>query len=154
MSPKSTDRIEQRVVLRVPRAFIWHALADAEEFGAWFGAKMEGPFRQGATVRGKVTMEGHKGHPIEMEIDRIEPEHLFSWRWHPYTVDPEIDYSAEPRTLVECRLEEVGPGTALTFVESGFNALPAARREEAYRMHEEGWAEQCKSIERYLTKAA
>ncbi len=154
MSPKSTDRIEQRIVLRVPRASIWNALADAEKFGAWFGAKMEGPFRQGTTVRGKITQEGYKGLPMEMEIDTIEPERLFSWRWHPYAVDPEVDYSAEPRTLVVCRVEEVGRGTALVIVESGFDALPASRREEAYRMHAEGWPQQMKSIERYLAKAA
>lgn len=154
MSPKSTDRIERKFVLRVPRGRVWRALTDAKEFSAWFGAKMKGPFRQGTTVKGKLTVEGYEGLPIEMDIDTIEPERLFSWRWHPYAVDPEIDYSAEPKTLVVCRLEEVGPGTALTFVETGFDALPATRREEAYGMHEEGWAGQAKSIEQYLAKAA
>jgi len=154
MSPNNTDRIEQKIVLRVPRGRVWRALTDAEEFSAWFGAKMEGPFRQGTTVKGKLTIEGYEGLPLEMSIDMIEPERLFSWRWHPYAVDPAVDYSAEPKTHVVCRLEQGGPGTALTIVESGFDGLPAARRDEAYRMHDEGWAEQVRSIERYLAKAA
>ncbi len=154
MSPRNTDRIEQRIVLRVPRADVWHALADAEKFGAWFGAKLEGPFEQGATIKGKITQEGYKGLPLEMTVDTIEPGRLFSWRWHPYAVDPEIDYSAEPPTRVVCELEEVGTGTRLTLVESGFDAIPATRRAEAYRMHEDGWPEQMKSLERYLVKAA
>ncbi len=154
MSPKSNDRIEKKIVLRIPRTAVWSALANAEKFGAWFGVKLAGPFRPGKTVKGKLTVEGYEGVPVEMDIGKIEPERLFSWHWHPYAVDPGIDYSAEPKTLVECRLEDAGPGTALTFVETGFDALPSARREEAHRMHEEGWAEQCKSIERYLAKAA
>jgi uncharacterized protein YndB with AHSA1/START domain len=154
MSSKITDRIERKVVLRAPRGRVFRALTDAEEFGAWFGVKMEGPFRKGTTVKGKMTDESCKGLPIEVDIDRIEPEHLFSYRWHPYAIDPEVDYSAEPKTLVVFRLEEVGPGTALTVVESGFDGIPATRREEAYREHQEGWAEQMKSIERYLAKAA
>jgi len=154
MSPKNTDRIEQKIVLRVPRRRVWRALTDAEEFGAWFGAKMAGKFSPGAAVKGKITEEGYEGLQLEIVVDRIEPERLFSWHWHPYAIDPEADYSAEPPTLVVCELEEVGPGTALTFVETGFDALPATRREEAYRMHEEGWAGQAKSIEQYLAKAA
>ncbi len=154
MIAKNTDRIEQKRLLRVPRAFIWHALADAEEFGAWFGVKFEGAFRQGATVRGRVTHEGHNGVPIEITIDKIDPEHLFAFRWHPYAVDPEIDYSKEPPTRVAFELNESGPGTTITVVESGFDAIPATRRAEAYREHEEGWAAQLNALERYLAKAA
>ncbi len=154
MSSRNTDRMEHRIVLRVSRALVWHALADAEEFGAWIGAKLERPFTEGATVKGRITKEGHRGVPLEMTIDTIEPERLFSWRWHPYAVDPELDYSAERPTRVVCELEEVGPGTALTVVESGFDGIPATRRAEAYRMHEEGWPELMKSLERYLARAA
>ncbi len=154
MTPKNTDRIEQKRLLRVPRAFIRHALADAGEFGAWFGARFEGPFRQGATVRGKITQEEYEGLPLEVTIDTIEPEHLFAFRWHPFAVDPEIDYSKEPPTRVVFELSEAGPGTVLKVVESGFDGIPAARRDEAYREHEEGWAFRMDAIERYLTKAA
>ena len=154
MSTKNTDRIEEKILLRVPRARVWRALTDAEEFGAWFGVKLAGAFAPGAVVKGKITEKEYEGLPFELVVDRIEPRRLFSWRWHPYAVDPDVDYSAEPTTLVVCELEEVVGGTVLTLVESGFDRIPATRRAEAYRMHEEGWAAQMKSIERYLAKAA
>ena len=154
MSRKNTDRIEEKILLRVPRARVWRALTDAEEFGEWFGVKLTGAFAPGATVKGTITDKEYEGCPFELVVERIEPRRLFSWRWHPYAVDPDVDYSAEPTTLIVCELEETVDGTVLTLVESGFDTIPAARREEACRMHEEGWAAQMKSIERYLTKAA
>ena len=154
MSPKNTDRIEEKILLRVPRARVWRALTDANEFGEWFGVKLAGPFAPGALVKGAITEEGYEGSPFEMTVEHLEPPRLFSWRWHPYALDPGVDYSAEPPTLVVCELEEVAGGTALTLVESGFDAIPAARRAEAYRMHEQGWAAQMKNIERYLARAA
>jgi uncharacterized protein YndB with AHSA1/START domain len=154
MSTKDTDRIEEKILLRVPRARVWRALTDAEEFGAWFGAKLAGRFTPGAAMKGTVTEKGHEGMRFELVVDRIEPQRLFSWRWHPYAIDPAVDYSAETPTLVVFVLEEVAGGTDLALVESGFDRIPAARRAEAYRMHEEGWGMQMKSIERYLAKAA
>jgi uncharacterized protein YndB with AHSA1/START domain len=154
MSTKITDRIEEKILLHVPPARVWRALTDAGEFGSWFGVKLAGAFAPGATVKGTITEKEYEGLPFELVVDRIEPQRLFSWRWHPYAVDPDVDYSAEPPTLVVCELEEVAGGTVLTLVESGFDRIPAARRAEAYRMHEEGWAAQMKSIERYLAKAA
>lgn len=154
MSAKKSDRIEEKIHLRVPRARVWSALANAEEFGKWFGVKLSGTFAPGTIVKGTITEEGYEGLSFEMVVDRIEPERLFSWRWHPYAIDPDRDYSGEPPTLVTCELERVSDGTVLTLVESGFDRIPDERRAEAYRMHEEGWAAQMKSIERYLTKAA
>ena len=154
MSAKNTDRIAERIFLRVPRARVWRALTDAGEFGSWFGVKLAGAFAPGATVKGTITEKGYEGLPFELVVDRIEPQRLFSWRWHPYAVEPDVDYSAEPPTLVVCELEESAGGTVLTLVESGFDRVPAERRAEAYRMHEEGWAAQMKSIEKYLAKAA
>jgi uncharacterized protein YndB with AHSA1/START domain len=154
MSTKNTDRIEEKILLRVPRARVWRALTDAEEFGAWFGVKLAGAFAPGVSVKGKITEKGYEGMKFEIVVDRIEPQRLFSWRWHPYAIDPAADYSAEPPTLIVCELAEVADGTVLTLVESGFDRIPASRRAEAYRMHEQGWAMQMKSIERHLTKAA
>jgi len=154
MSTKNTDRIEEKIVLRVPRARVWRALTDAEEFGAWFGVKLAGTFAPGEAVKGKITEKNYEDLQFEMVIERIDPQRLFSWRWHPYAVDPAADYSAETPTLVVIELEEVAGGTVLTVVESGFDGIPAGRRAEAYLMHEEGWTEQLKSIERYLAKAA
>ena len=154
MSMTNTDRIEEKVLLRAPRARVWKALADSGEFGLWFGVRGLGVFTPGATVRGKVTHKGYEHMVWETTIERMEPERLFSFRWHPYAVDPDIDYSGEPTTLVVFELEDVPNGTLLTVVESGFDGIPAARRGKAYEMHVQGWAAQMKSISEYLVKAA
>jgi len=146
----STDRIEKRIILRAPRARVWRALTDAEEFGTWFGFRMANPFAPGARVHGKVTTPGYEHLSFEMFIDRMEPERLFSWRWHPAAIDPAVDYSSEPTTLVTIELEEVPEGTRLTVVETGFDSLPAARRASAFRMNEEGWTIQLKNVERHV----
>src|SRR5206468_7381129 len=149
-SPTSTDRIEKHMVLRAPRARVWRALTIAEQFGAWFRVKLEGEFAAGWTIRGRLVIPGYEHVTLEMLVERIEPEHYFSYRWHPYAVDPKADYSAEPTTLVEFRLEEADGGTLLTVVESGFDRLPAARRDEAFRMNDAGWAAQLTNIERHV----
>lgn len=146
----STDRIEKSVVLRAPRSRVWRALSDAEEFGTWFGVKLEGDFTPGAHVRGRITHPGYEHVTMEVTVERVDPEHLFSYRWHPYAVEPDVDYSAEPTTLVEFRLEEVSGGTRLTVIESGFDRIPPSRRAQAFRMNEQGWAEQIKNIERHV----
>src|SRR5574341_193756 len=114
----STDRIEKRFEVRAPRARVWRAISDAAEFGAWFGMKVDGAFAAGATVRGRITIPGYDHLTLEMQVERIEPERYFSYRWHPYAIDPNTDYSAEPTTLVEFRLEETAGGPAVTIVES------------------------------------
>ncbi len=155
MSPNSSNRIEEKVRLRAPRARVWRALTDAEEFGHWFGLKGLGPLKPGATVRGSLTHKGFEHVSIELTVERMEPERLFSYRWHPYAIDPAVDYTGEPKTLVVFELEDVAPnGTVLRVSETGFDRLPAGRREEAYREHTEGWGGKMKDIEEYLTKAA
>jgi len=146
----STDRIERRFEMRAPRARVWRALTDAKEFGAWFGAKLEGAFAAGATTRGRITSPGYDHMTLEFQVEQIEPEHYFSYRWHPYPFDPKVDYSAEPTTLVEFHLEEIAGGTAVRIVESGFDRIPLARRAEAFRMHDEGWTGQAKNLMGYV----
>ncbi len=146
----TTDRIEKKIVLRAPRSRVWYAIADAEQFGAWFGARLEGEFAPGARVEGRITSPGYEHVTMEMTVERVDPERLFSYRWHPYAVEPGVDYSNEPTTLVEFRLDEVAGGTELTVVESGFDRIPVTRRADALRMNDAGWAEQIKSIERYV----
>jgi len=150
----SSDRIEKRILLRAPRARVWQALADVQAFGAWFGVKLNGSFAPGARLRGQITHKGYEQVPFEITIERMEPERLFSWRWHPHAIDPKTDYSAEPTTLVVFELEEVAEGTLLTVVESGFEGIPLARRLEAYRGNEQGWTAQMKAIEGYVGQAA
>jgi uncharacterized protein YndB with AHSA1/START domain len=146
----SPDRIEKEILLRAPRSRVWRAIADADQFGAWFGVKLEGPFAKGATVRGRITSPGYEHLTMEIVVERIEPEQLLSYRWHPYAIDPKVDYSAEPSTLVELRLEEASGGTRLRVVESGFDRITAARRDGAFRMNDNGWAQQMKNIERHV----
>jgi uncharacterized protein YndB with AHSA1/START domain len=146
----TTDRIEQRVVLRAARSRVWRAIANAEEFGTWFRIKLEGAFIEGKPIQGKMAVPGYEHMTMEMLVERIDPEQYFSYRWHPYAIDPAVDYSAEPTTLVEFKLEEVDGGTAVTIVESGFDRIPLGRRAEAFRMDNQGWAGQIKNIERYV----
>jgi uncharacterized protein YndB with AHSA1/START domain len=146
-----TDRIEKRVELRAPRSRVWRAIATAKEFGEWFRMKLEGEFAEGQTIRGRITHPGYEHMTLDMMVERIEPERYFSYRWHPYAIDPAVDYSTEPTTLVEFHLQDAEGGTALTIVESGFDRIPLARRAEAFRMDDQGWAGQIKNIARYVS---
>jgi uncharacterized protein YndB with AHSA1/START domain len=147
----STDRIEKNVVLRAPRSRVWRAITTAEEFGTWFRMKLDGEIVQGATIHGKVTHPGYEHVcPVEMLIEELEPERYFSYRWHPYALDPKVDYSVEPTTLVEFILKETDGGTAVTIVESGFDRIPLARRAEAFRMNDGGWTGQVKNLAQYV----
>ena len=148
-----TDRIEKRVTLKAPRARVWRALTDSGEFGKWFGAKLEGPFVSGATTRGRITIPNYDHLAIELQVERIEPESYFSYRWHPHAVDAVVDYSNEPTTLVEFRLDQDGSSTVLTIVESGFDRIPLARRAEAFRMNNEGWDAEARNIENHVIQA-
>jgi uncharacterized protein YndB with AHSA1/START domain len=146
----ATDRIEKEIVLHAPRSRVWRALANAEEFGAWFGIKLDGAFAPGASVHGQITMPGDEVVTIEIAIERMDPESRMSYRWHPYPAKSSVDYSSEPTTLVEFELEEVAGGTQLRVVESGFDRIPLARRAEAFRMNDAGWAEELENIARYV----
>ena len=168
------DRIEKEVVLRAPVSRVWRAITDHEEFGRWFGVKLDHPFAAGQTVNG--TFEGHVDEQRIMEhqrsvgvrpskvklpdgpmvfctVERIEPERYFSFRWIPYGIDAECDPADEPTTLVEFRLEPVPEGTRLVIVESGFDRVPAHRRERAFRMNEGGWSGQAENIKHYVERA-
>jgi uncharacterized protein YndB with AHSA1/START domain len=147
----NTDRIEKTIALRASKSRVWRALTDAREFGQWFGVKFDGPFEVGKAMKGKITIKGYENAPMEIVVERMDAEDLFSYRWHPYAVDPNVDYSAEPMTLVEFRLEEAGDGVKLTVVESGFDRVPAHRRDEALRMNEKGWTGQIENIRRHVS---
>ncbi|MFO0575575.1 MAG: SRPBCC family protein [Polyangia bacterium] len=151
---QSTDRIDKEILLRAPRSRVWRALTDAEEFGTWFRVRLDGSFRPGACVKGRITYPGYEHLTMELTVEQMQPERLFSYRWHPYAVDPGVDYSSEPSTLVEFYLDPAPEGTLLRVSESGFDKLPPARRAEAYRMNEPGWTEQLHNIERHVTAAA
>jgi uncharacterized protein YndB with AHSA1/START domain len=146
----TTDRIEKRMVVRAPRSRVWRAITTAKEFGEWFRVNLEGEFAEGESIRGKITHPNYEHVTVDMLVERIEPERYFSYRWHPYAVEPGVDYSAEPTTLVEFVLDEAEGGTAITIIESGFDRIPLGRRAEAFRMNDGGWAGQIKNIARYV----
>ena len=170
----STDKIEKQITLRAPLSRVWRALTDAEEFGRWFGFQLDGPFVAGQTVtgtfQGELNEDAIVAHqkslglrPSKLRlpeksfvfctVERIEPERYFSFRWIPYGIDAEADPDHEPTTLVEFRLEPVPEGTRLTIVESGFDRVPAHRRERAFRMNEGGWAAQVDNLRKHVGSA-
>lgn len=146
----STDRIEKQIVLDAPRSRVWRALTDVEQFNAWFGVALTSPFAPGAEVSGQITFRGYEHVTMTIRIETMEPERFFSFRWHPYAIEPGVDYSAEPMTLVSFTLEDVGAGTRLTIVESGFDAIPESRRAKAFSMNAAGWNGQAENIRKFL----
>lgn len=157
----STDRIEKKVLLHAPLNRVWRALSDSAEFGSWFGMRFDGPFVAGSPIHGTIVpttadaevaaaQKNYEGIPFDLMIDRIEPNRLFSFRWHPGAVDPKVDYSKEPTTLVVFALEKTPEGVMLTVTESGFDQIPLERRAKVFAMNEQGWAMQMKLIGKHL----
>ena len=160
----STDRIEKKILLRAPRKRVWRALTDSTEFGSWFGIKLDGPFAPGTRLHGSIVgttvdaevakaQQKYAGLPFDITIEQMEPERLFSFRWHPNAVQPGVDYSAEPTTLVVFTLEEVQDGILLTVAESGFDQIPLARRAQAFTANDQGWGIVVRLLQEYLTRA-
>ncbi len=154
MTQSTTDRIEKQIELKAPPSRVWRALTDHQEFGAWFGVNLESPFVPGQSTQGNITHPGYEHLVMEVVVQKMEAEQRFSFHWHPYAVDPSVDYSSETPTLVEFTLEPTGDGTLLRVTESGFDALPQARRDEAFRMNEGGWSAQITNIENYVRENA
>jgi len=145
-------RIEKRIELKAPLSRVWRALTDHREFGEWFRVKLEGPFVAGQPSQGQITIPGYQHVRWQAVVQKIEPERLFSFTWHPYGIDPKVDYSKETPTLVEFRLQEIPTGTLLLLTESGFDKVPAERRAEAFRMNDSGWTQQMKNIESHVAQ--
>ncbi|WP_265535091.1 SRPBCC family protein [Pseudomonas saponiphila] len=147
----ASDRIERKILLQARPAQVWAALSEAEQFGRWFGVALQGQhFIPGQRVRGAVTYPGYEHLTWDVQVEQMLPGELFSFRWHPYAIDPTHDYSAEPTTLVRFDLQEHAGGTLLRVIESGFDGIPAERRLKAFRMNSRGWDEQMSNIENYL----
>lgn len=151
----SSDRIERSIVLQAPRSRVWQALTNAPELGQWFGAKLQGQvFAPGQRACGQITYPGCEHVQFDVVVERQEPETFFSWRWHPYPMGEGYDANAEPTTLLEFTLEDTADGgTRLTVVESGFDRIPAHRRDEAWRMNSGGWQEQMHNIAAHVDGA-
>src|ERR1700678_2287118 len=122
------NQIEKRIELASPVSRVWRALTDSRQFGEWFLVRMEGPFVAGQPAAGQITPPGYEHVRMQIVVKAIEPETLFSFTWHPYAVDPKVDYSQEESTLVEFRLQPTSSGTLLTAKQSGFDKIHAQRR--------------------------
>jgi uncharacterized protein YndB with AHSA1/START domain len=147
----STDRIERKVMIKAPRSRVWRAISNAAELGGWFGVDFKGKtFVAGKRIAGNITYPGYEHLTMDVLIERIEPEHLLSWRWHPAAIDPKVDYSQEPTTLVVFELQDAEGGTLVTVVESGLDKIPLARRADAFRMNSSGWDEQMINIKKHV----
>lgn len=144
------DQIEKRIVLKAPVLKVWNALTDYRQFGEWFCVKVKKPFEQGQIAQGELNYPGYEQMAWEIAVQKIEPDQLFSFTWHPYAIDTKRDYSNEIPTLVTFKLKKMSEGTELSVIESGFNQLPDDRRLEAFQMNEEGWTEQMNNIKRYV----
>lgn len=144
------DQIEKVIIVHSPIERVWRALTDHREVGAWFRVHLDRPFAPGEVSRGRITYPGYEHLPWKATIVRMDEPSFFSFTWHPYAIDPDIDYSDEPTTLVEFRLEPAPDGTRLTVKESGFGALPEHRRADALRMNEGGWATQVENIRTHV----
>ncbi|MGA8037689.1 MAG: SRPBCC family protein [Candidatus Acidiferrales bacterium] len=159
-----TDRIEKRILLRAPRSRVWSALTDSKQFGEWFGIRVDEPFVAGKNVKGVIVgtkvdaevaaaQKKYDGKTMDLEIVKIEPQRLFSFRWHPHAIDEGVDYSSEPTTLIEFTLEDAPGGVMLTVTESGFDRIPVERRAKAFNANEQGWGMVVELIERYVADA-
>jgi len=160
----STDRIEKKILLKAPLHRVWRAISDSKEFGTWFGMKVDGPFTPGAIMRGVIVptqvnaevaaaQKQYEGKQMEITIERMEPERLISFRWHPHAVEPGVDYSSEPTTLIVFALEQMPDGVLLTVTESGFDQIPLARRAQAFQANDRGWGMVVKLVGDYLVQA-
>jgi uncharacterized protein YndB with AHSA1/START domain len=147
----STDRIEKQILIKAPRARVWQALTDTKEFSEWFRADVRGSrFVQGSAVRGPITWPGYEHLVFDVQVERVEPETLLSWRWHPGAARPE-ETKDEPTTLVVFELQEVPEGTLLKVTESGFDRIPLARRAKAFKDNDGGWAGQVQNLAQHVT---
>jgi len=159
----TNDRIRKTIVLKATRERVWQAISDPVRFGAWFGFELDGPFIEGSWVTGRIVptkvdpevaklQEPHTGAKWSVYVERIEPMERFSFRWHPFAIDPAHDYSQEPTTLVTFELREAEGGILLTITESGFDQIPLARRAQAFEANDKGWTHQTRLIEKYLAQ--
>lgn len=152
----SVNQIQRTTFVRAPRSRVWRAITDIAEFCRWFSAETEAPaFRPGAHIRLRSTYPSpYHGMEFSLDVDRMIPEHTFSWRWHPGVKLGGEDLSQEPMTLVTFTLENAEGGTRVTVTETGFEQLFASRRSRIFEENEGGWKIQIPALERYLSEAA
>jgi uncharacterized protein YndB with AHSA1/START domain len=157
------DRIEKSVILRAPLERVWRAIADSTQFGTWFGVAFDGPFVAGSHLTGRIVptrvdpevaqlQRPHEGKSFTFYVEDIEPMRRIAFRWHPYAVEPGIDYAREPTTLIVFEIKQAETGTLLVITESGFSNIPLERRAKAFTANDGGWTKQLQLIAKYLAQ--
>lgn len=156
--------ITKHIILKASLPRVWQAITDPAEFGQWFGMRFDqSAFVPGETMTGRIAptvvdpevakmQAPHAGKPFTFSIVEVVPMQRFAFQWHPFAIDPDADYSTEPMTTVTFRLEEADDGVHLTLTETGFDALPAARRNAAFSANDGGWTHQMRLLNGWLTR--
>jgi len=150
MTTPDLTKIERKTLIRAPRSRVWRALTTSQDFSKWFSADLEGSFAPGKRLDMVSTHACGNGQSFYVIVERMEPEHTFSWRWHPGSAKADEDGS----TLVEFHLEEVQDGTLVTVTETGFDHISLARRAKAFKENDRGWEMQMESLKQYASQAA
>ena len=146
--------IQKQTLIHAPRARVWHALTNPAQFAQWFGAEFTGSFQPGVRLEMVSTGQcssgdGSSDQPFFILVDRLEPEHFFSWSWSPGSALP-----GQEITRVEFRLEEVDGGTLVSVTESGFDQISLARRAKAFEENSSGWQHQLHSLAQHVNTTA
>ena len=153
MTVAELSRIDRTIELNAPRERVWRALTNADELSAWFQVKIEGAVAPDIDVWMTSLHPGHAGQRFRVRFTEMTPPERFVWEWHPGEVDPERDYSREPRTTVTFTLEPSARGTRLSVSETGFDEIALARRAKVYKDNSQGWLEVLVWLQTYVEEA-
>lgn len=146
----ATDSIIHTLLLSAPLEQVWNAITDSGQFAEWYRFTLHGPFRLGELTTGHLDSRDYGRIDFDIRVVAVEPMRLFAFEWHPFSVHANIDYSQEPRTRIEFQFAPEGDRIRLTMTESGFDGIPAYRREEAFRMNSGGWSAHLESLYVFL----
>ena len=145
-------RIDRTIEIKAPPERVWRALTNAKELSTWFQVTVEGDIAPGNEVWMTSECQGNVGR-FRVRIVEMTPPTRFVWQWHPGAVDPNIDYSKEPRTTVTFTLEPSGSGTRVSLAETGFNEISLARRAKVFGDNNQGWTEVLVWLSNYAESA-
>lgn len=153
MTVTELSRIDRTVEIKAPPERVWRALTNPAELSAWFQVTIEGDIAPGRQVWMTSVHPQHTGVRFRVWFVEMTPPTRFVWQWHPGAVDPNVDYSREPRTTVTFTLEPSETGTRLSVAETGFDEISRARRAKVYGDNSQGWTEVLLWIQKYVETA-
>jgi uncharacterized protein YndB with AHSA1/START domain len=153
MTVAEEHRIDRSITIKASPERVWRALTTPAELSAWFKVQIEGELAPNTEVWMTSTHAGYEGQRFHVRIVELSPPHRLVWQWHPGEVDPNVDYSREPRTTVTFALEPVAGGTKVNLSETGFDAIALARRAKVFADNSQGWAEVLGWLQQYAEQA-